>query len=291
MRPVKDLLTEEYWDIGFRTLDESDSVVEGKKKYEFKTIGADKRYWYADPFLFEKDGKTYLFVEMFDNTKELGVVGCSVFEEGRFTKPEVVLEESFHLSYPYVFEKDGEIYMMPETHAEKCIQLYRAVQFPVKWEKYKVLVAGVDAVDTVMDGDFLIASVICPENDMTVDLAVYDLEGRSMPYDPVYSSRLDKRGAGRIFFRNGKKFRPAQNCENRVYGAKLTFYEVAECSAEKYEENFYSEISPENIKAGPSAPKGIHTYARSSGLEVVDIKFKRRNLKRLYWIARKALAK
>ncbi|MCR4615121.1 MAG: hypothetical protein K5756_03130 [Clostridiales bacterium] len=289
MRPVKDLFVEEYWDIGFRPLDESDSVVNGGKQYDFKTVGADKRYWYADPFLFEKDGKTWLFVEMFDNTTELGVIGCSVFENGGFTKPRVVLEESFHLSYPYVFEKDGEIYMMPETHAQECIQLYRAVNFPDEWEKYKILVSNVDAVDTVINGDLLIASLICPEHDMTVDLAVYDFDGQGTSYNPVYSRRLDKRGAGRVFQHSGKTIRPAQNCENRVYGAGLRFYEITECSKEKYDEQLYSEISPENLKTGDPVPTGIHTYARSSGLEVVDIKFKRFNFKRLYWIARRAL--
>ena len=99
MRPLKEIFSEEYWDIAFRRYSADDTVVEANKKaYYFDELKATKRYWYADPFLFEKKGKTYLFVEMFDNVKEKGLIGYSEFIDGKFTQPQVVLEESFHLS-------------------------------------------------------------------------------------------------------------------------------------------------------------------------------------------------
>lgn len=290
LRPVKDLISEEYWCIGYRTFSEDDSVVNADGKKKFKILKASERYWYADPFLFEKDGRLYLFTEMFDNRTEVGMIACSEYKNGCFTEPEPVLKEPFHLSFPYVFEKDGEIFMMPETHEDNCIQLYRAVRFPDKWEKYRVLVGNVNAVDTVIEKDLLIASVVCPENDMTVDISVFDFEGNEMPYSPVYTRRLDKRGAGRIFCHGEMRIRPAQNCENRVYGAKLIFNKIVTCSRETYCEEKYSEISPELIATEDgSVPSGIHTYARSGGIEVVDVKFTRFNVKRLFWILKRKI--
>ena len=290
MRPVRDLFVEEYWNIAYRNYTEDDSVVNAPAKTKFNILKATKRFWYADPFLFEKDGKTYLFVEMFDNMTEIGVIGCSEYIDGKFTEPEVVLQEDFHLSYPYVFEKDGKVFMMPETHAENCIQLYEAVVFPKKWKKLSVAVADVDAVDTVIENGFFIGSVVCPEKDMSIDLCVYDKDGKEMPYSPVYTHRLDKRGAGMCFTHKNARLRPAQSCENGVYGEKIIFYKINQCDSDGYSEEKFSEITPGNIEVdGLENPNGIHTYARTDKIEIVDIKAERTNLQRLSWIAKRKL--
>lgn len=291
MRPVKDLFFEEYWNIAFRDYTEDNSVVNApREKTKFNLLKANKRYWYADPFLFEKDGETYLFVEVFDNITEVGFIGYSQYVNGEFTEPKEALKESFHLSYPCVFEKDGKIFMMPETHEDNCIQLYEAVDFPAQWKKSSVIVNNINAVDTVIENGYLIPSVICPQNDMSVDLGVYDADGNEMPYSPVYKSRLDKRGAGRIFSHKGMRLRPAQGCENNVYGGKVIFNMIKQCDSNGYAEEAFTEIAPENIDVPQSgAPCGIHTYARTDKIEIVDVKFKRFNIKRLYWIAKKKL--
>ncbi len=290
MRPIKELINEEYWNIGFRKYSEDNSVVNAKEKYKFEMLKADMRYWYADPFLFEKDGRTYLFVEMFDNKTEVGIIGCSEFINGSFTKPVPVLKESFHLSYPLVFEKDGNIIMMPETHEDKCIQFYRAVDFPYKWEKMSVAVKNTNAVDTVIENGMYIAGIICPQNDMSVDLALYNSEGKETEFSPVYKSALDKRGAGNTFSYKNIRLRPAQCCENGTYGGKIIFYKINQCDNNGYDEEVYSVLSPQNIITEfPQTPEGIHTYAKTDKIEIVDIKYKRFNLKRLVWIFSKKI--
>lgn len=288
MRPLNELLFEEYWDIGYRFYKDGDSVVDGSKK-SFNLLRADKRFWYADPFLFEKDGRTYLFVEMFDNKTEVGIIGCSEFIDGRFTVPEPVLKESFHLSYPYVFEQNGKVFMMPETHEDGCIQLYEAEDFPHKWKKSRVLVKDVNAVDTVIENGMLIASVVCPSSDMSIDLSIFDMKsGRITDYSPVCTSSLDKRGAGQCFSHNGRRLRPAQSCENGNYGGGIIFNEITQCDENGYAEKEYSTVTPEEIVSDESTPVcGIHTYARTGTIEIVDIKFRRTNLKRLFWILKR----
>ena len=291
MRPVKDLLTEEYWNIAFREYTEENSVVNGgKNAVKFSVLKANSRYWYADPFLFEKDGKTYLFVEAFDNVTEVGYIGCSEFVRGKFTEPEIVLKESFHLSYPYVFEKDGKIFMMPETHEDNCVQLYEAVDFPKKWKRFRVEIENINAVDTVKENGFFIPSVVCEENDMSVDLCVFDENGKEMPYSPVEKRSFSKRGAGKIFTHKNMRIRPAQSCENNIYGGKIFFYKINQCDENNYSEEIFSEIVPENISVEIGGkPSGIHTYARTEKIEIVDIKFKRFNLKRMYWILKRKI--
>ena len=46
----------------------------------------------------------------------------------------VALSESWHLSYPHVFSWQGDVYMMPEGYKSGSLRLYKAVQYPLKWE-------------------------------------------------------------------------------------------------------------------------------------------------------------
>lgn len=50
----------------------------------------------------------------------------------------VVLTEDWHLSYPFVFEHEGDIFMMPEGSRSGQLKLYRAVDFPNEWEVEQV---------------------------------------------------------------------------------------------------------------------------------------------------------
>ena len=69
----------------------------------------------------------------------------TLFPKGKY------LEDIFTI--PYIIEKakkikKGSVFMMPETSADGCIQLYKAVNFPEKWVKHKELVRVENAVDT-----------------------------------------------------------------------------------------------------------------------------------------------
>lgn len=290
MRPLKEIFIEEYWDIASRRYSNNDTVVDAdKKSYAFDELKATKRYWYADPFLFEKNNRIYLFVEMFDNMTEKGLIGCSEFIGGKFTQPQVVLEEKFHLSYPYVFEENGVVYMMPETRGDECIQFYRAVKFPTEWVKDRVIVKIKDAVDTVIDGEDIITSVITSPGEMKTQLEIYDIKtGKPSFKNPVKPTDQITRGAGRIISHNGMRLRPAQNCTNASYGSGLIFYEINK-SENSYSEKKYSELFPFQIASGNDTVLGVHTYARTENIEIVDVKKERINLKRIYWIIKKKI--
>ncbi len=292
MRPVKDILREEYWNIAYRFCGDNETLLDGKGGI-FAVLPESKRYWYADPFLFEHGGKMYLFVEMFDNVTEKGLIGVSMLGENGFSVPEVVLEESFHLSYPYVFEEGGEIYMMPETMGDGCIQLYKAVDFPYKWEKHSVLVSEKGMVDTVICGDWLIASRVTDSAKKETRLQLFkkDTGAPHMANGYIQANQIS-RGAGRIFERNGKLIRPAQNCLKGVYGAGLVFYSVDEISDDCCSETEVFRLEPSQIKLCKGSPaEGVHTYARCGNVEIVDIKKYRFNFKRVCWILGKYLGR
>lgn len=286
MRPIKEILSEEYWNIAFREAEEDDFIFINKNK-KFRTLKESKRYWYADPFLFEYKGETWLFTEAFDNKTEKGLIACSKYDNGTFSSPKIVLEENFHLSYPFVYEENGEVFMMPETSADGCIQVYKAVDFPEKWEKHKVLVRVENAVDTVVYREKLITSVVTDSSEKRVDIDVYDMNGE-LVMKSLHKDSQQARGAGRVFMAEGKAIRPAQDCTGGVYGAGLVFYQIEENDGNFSEALMYT-LSPEEFSIENQNAEGVHTYARTNNIEVLDFKRRRLNLRRILWIVQKKL--
>ena len=62
----------------------------------------------------------------------------------------IVLEEDFHLSFPFIFKENSEIYMVPESSKNCDIRLYKCLEFPYKWQLEKVLMNNVSAADTML---------------------------------------------------------------------------------------------------------------------------------------------
>ena len=88
---------------------------------------------YADPFLFEHNGKTYIFFEEFVDDRP-GAISCAELRaDGTTGEPQRVLTRNYHVSYPFVFEWRGDIYLLPETWDNRRVEVYGAVDFPHRW--------------------------------------------------------------------------------------------------------------------------------------------------------------
>ena len=102
----------------------------------------------ADPFLFHASDSWYLFFEAYDNETLQGDIGLATSTDGlQWKYSGIVLDEEFHLSYPDVFEYQGTYYMLPETHQLNEVRLYRATDFPKKWEYLATPISGRGFVD------------------------------------------------------------------------------------------------------------------------------------------------
>ena len=70
--------------------------------------------------------------------------------DGRWSTPVRVLERDHHLSYPFLFEHEGVLYMVPETAQAGTVELYRCTEFPLRWRRERV-----PTVHFVLDQDRL----------------------------------------------------------------------------------------------------------------------------------------
>jgi len=256
----------EHWEVFFKY---------NNKKYK---IQAPKGHWYADPFPFKVDDKTYLFVEDFDVNNNVGKISCIEIEDNlKASAPVECLKEEFHLSYPHVFEYEGGYYMIPETKEDNCIRLYRALEFPYKWEFVKILIGNVQAVDTTLlfhDQKIWLFTNIARHGATTwEELYIYysdHLLGDWTPHalNPVISDVRSARPAGN-FFKNdkGEIFRPSQDC-SLTYGYATIINRLIKFNETEYEEKIIDNISPKEL----GSYFGTHTFNKLNEVEYYDAK-------------------
>ena len=122
-----------------------------KTIYKFKKIIPPKNKFWADPFVLKEGEEYYVFFEEYlRSTKKGNISFFKIDRKGNYSKPEIVLDKDYHLSYPFIFKEKDTFYMIPETRANNSIELYKCIEFPNKWELEKTLMDDVQAVDTTI---------------------------------------------------------------------------------------------------------------------------------------------
>ncbi len=242
----------------------------------YNIMPCDKSRFYADPFLVEKDGQTFLFFEDYPYAEQRGIISCCTLDaEGIPGLPFEVLRRPYHLSYPHIFEEAGEVYMIPETKENRTVELYRATHFPTQWVLEAILLSDVYAVDATIHqqgGKFwMFAGVSNGKYSNCDELAIFfadSLKGPWIPHpqNPVLSDVRRARPAGPIFRDNGRLIRPSQDC-GKAYGYALVFSEILTLTETEYAERPIGRLEPNLVPQ----QIGNHTYGRTDRFEVIDI--------------------
>ena len=97
----------------------------------------------ADPFAIQVDGTWFLFFEMVTVHSPHAVIAAARSRNlVDWEQLGPVLAPGHHLSYPFVFEHDGDIFMMPESKKAREVTIYRAVDFPRRWKAERTILRG-----------------------------------------------------------------------------------------------------------------------------------------------------
>src|SRR5690606_6022570 len=152
----------------------------------------------------------------------------------RWRYRELALVEPFHLSYPFVFEWQGERYMIPETLAAGCVRLYRADDAATRrWRHVADLVDGPAADPSLLRHRDRWWLFTCPRPYQHDALRLYfadDLFGPWLehPASPIVDGDCRRaRPAGRPLSFDGRLLRFAQDCRE-VYGGAVTAVAIEE---------------------------------------------------------------
>jgi hypothetical protein len=276
-RAVQKFSTIDQWALGFRfTAEENWDSLES-----FVRLDPPKDRFWADPFPIQVNGRSYIFFEELPfaaGRAHISVV--EVFRDGTVSQPVPVVERDYHLSYPFLVEDRGELFMIPESAANHTIEIYRCVDFPFKWKREKALVEGVWSADATVhrEGDrwFMFANSAPNYAEIHDELHLYTASSllgdwKALRRNPVKSDARCSRPAGALFREGDALYRPAQICAP-LYGSGIVVNRVTRLD----EHGFQEEEARRIVPAEGSGILGVHTMNRAGTLSVTDFFVRRR---------------
>lgn len=196
----------------------------------------------ADPFMLQRDGTWHMFFEVMNNETMKGDIGLATSADGlSWTYEQIVLNEPFHLSYPYVFEWQNDYYMIPETLGAGAVWLYKADPFPARWSRIARLIEGQFADPSIVRFHDLWWMFVCStpyQHDTLRLFFAAELTGpwTEHPKSPmIRSDKCRARPAGRLVQMNYKLIRFAQDCVPQ-YGTSVRAFEITQLTQHDYVE-------------------------------------------------------
>jgi hypothetical protein len=234
--------------------------------------------YFADPFLRTTPEGQFCFVEEFRDRSQRGVISVLRLDAKGPVYLGRVLDEPFHLSFPYMFEYGGELFMCPETHEAQQIRLYKCKSFPMQWELHSVAMENVAAVDSLIfpaHGMWWMLTGLLPRGDvnrfpeMHLFSAPDPLSGQWQAHaqNPLKVDPEFARNGGLL--RLGEKlFRVSQAFAFSAYGASVNISEIKDLTADVYSELLAARVNAD-FKPGVS---GLHHIDSAGGLTVWDEK-------------------
>ena len=233
-----------------------------------------------------------------------GEIGVAESQDGGVTWRYlgIVLRENWHLSYPHVFSWKDHVYMMPEGSGSGSLRLYRAVEYPLKWELVQEMVNKplIDASIVEWQGRwYLLASdpvrvsffstySFIPSRvsslykhlqtrsgyKQNAELQIFHAESPLGPWtrhflNPVMygNVRAGARMGGRILKHNDKLYRFGQDCGG-TYGRNVNAFRIDVLSPTEFDQTRVK-FTARRTSQGPGAWNGVRRH-HVDGLQLRD---------------------
>ncbi|MDI2091011.1 glucosamine inositolphosphorylceramide transferase family protein [Commensalibacter oyaizuii] len=233
----------------------------------------------ADPFGLYKNNKLYIFAEAYDYRNRHGYIELLVFNHLlQLLDRRPVLQEPWHLSYPMIIEDRGEIYMLPEAYKSGKTTLYKAIEFPYRWEKVKQFnfpEIVIDPTVTFYQGLWWMFytsadSGYSRQGNLSVAYTDDLMGSWSLhPSNPVRITPFSARPGGNAVVTKKGIILPTQNC-TRTYGGSLSFLQITTLTPNSFEAHVVGSLKTNTIF--DSYRNGIHTLSAAGDYTLIDAK-------------------
>lgn len=223
----------------------------------------------ADPFVVEHTSGTWLFAERFDHARDVGRIVAMRLGEDLSTSGAVELAlPADHHSFPFVFAHEGQWFLLAETCARRCVDLYVFEEFPARPRLARRLLWDVDAVDSVLvrhAGRWWLVSSISQAGTGSRSLSIHFsddlLRGAFTPH-AVNGQGRDAglaqgagRAAGHWVAEDGRLYRPVQASRD-YYGQRLAWREIIRLDVGVFEER--ESPGPASLNSVGTLPDSHH---------------------------------
>ena len=246
--------------------------------FRLKPVKMPKDEFWADPFIFKFKSENYIFFENYSYKSKKGKISCGRIKGNQLVDVSDVLDFDYHLSYPFIFENNNNIYLIPETMENNRLEIYKCVDFPNNWKLYSTAFDGEKILDSHIyedqDGQkWLFLNKQENQNTSTSsDLYIYKFDSLKLedlqPHskNPVIINSKTARNGGAIFKYNNEVFRPSQANIDGIYGRSLNINKIEKLTINEYVEKTVITTYP-NFKKGLLSMHHLH---QKDGLFVID---------------------
>ncbi len=218
-------------------------------------VPPQNRYW-ADPFLLEKNGAMFVFFEDYSYAGRRGHISVGKIDDAGFSFIGPALRADYHLSYPFIFEHDGALFMLPETSQSQRVEVWRSVDFPCKWEQCATALEGTATADSALlnhHGEWWLFTNVTNDSygDHCAELHLFRADGPMLrtlephPLNPVVIDARTARGGGRILALDDRLYRLSQDNSHGTYGYGLNVMEITRLDMGGYSERVVRRITPD----------------------------------------------
>ncbi|WP_407409311.1 hypothetical protein [Acinetobacter sp.] len=240
-------------------------------------IHAPQGHVYADPFIVEENGRSFIFLEEVAPDHPVGFLSAmEVFADGTHTAAQAIIKCDYHLSYPCVFKHEDTWYMIPESAQNNSIELWKCTNFPYQWQLDHVMMDNINSADTTPfyhAGDWYLFCALKTKNSkkygnelhIFTSHDLFSQNWQAHPQNPVKKGILQFRPGGHLVQLNQKLIRPSQDSIKR-YGGSLDLNEVVELSPTRYQEKFYMKLDSQ----WHPQDNGCHTFNIFNDSIVID---------------------
>ncbi len=263
------------WNVGI-TENCIEQILDNRYIDNIKWIKQHKaNHFVADPFSYVWNGKYHILAEDFDYASSGRLVEFVLPDSFEQLSFKTVMENPFHMSYPYIFSENGEIYCIPEMHESNKVILYKKVRD--KWQVVQTLLEELPVVDpTLFKYHELYWLFFTLANDgLYGNLKLYAYYAESFdsiyqphPLNPLKCDVGSSRSAGQPIMVDGQLYRPSQDC-SETYGGAVVMNQVLRLSPVEFEEVAIAHIKPSETSP---YPHGLHTINALENTTLVDSK-------------------
>lgn len=251
---------------------------------ESKPFDMPRDEFWADPFLFKHGNATHLFFENYSYRTKRGKISCGLLEGTKLVDIVDVLDMDYHLSFPFIFEEDGQIFLIPESSENERLEVYRAVEFPTSWELYATAFEGERVADAFFYTDdnsqkwLFLNKQVASTSPMNSELYIYKVDSMKLkrvePHEnnPVIIDARVARNGGAIFSYDGLLYRPSQRNTDAIYGRALNINKIEKLSLKEYSEKTERIVRP-NFDAKLMAMHHLHEL---DGQFIFDAAYRRK---------------
>lgn len=219
-----------HWSVGYQEASQiSDLKVRPINIITYQQVNSlteEEISYIADPFFIREQDTFYLFTEI--KGKDNANIALFTSEDRvNYSYEGIVLDETFHLSYPQVFLHEENFYMLPETKGANQVLLYKAENFPYSWKVEDTLIKDRALKDaTILLSDDLNLLVAVDDELKQIMFKADSLTGKwneVKEFAPRWGN--ESRPGGRFVSINGDWYLPLQN-HSEGYGTGISLYKL-----------------------------------------------------------------